>query len=144
VADGDAVGLGQFLLVERGVHVFLAAAVGHVTSSAPSSLACMAASIAVMPPPMTTTLRPISGVKDLRPGADADEIDCVENASRIFAVDAERVDAGQPHSKETGVVIRGQLLERDVAAERLAVFDGDAADFKMKSTSSWAKSLVVL
>jgi hypothetical protein len=29
VADGDAVGLGQFLLIERGVHVLLAAAVGH-------------------------------------------------------------------------------------------------------------------
>jgi hypothetical protein len=113
--------LCQFLLIERRVHVFLAAAVGQsVTSSAPRSFDCIAASIAVMPPPMTTTLRlPISSCRQILGLAqDADKIDGVENTISIFAIEVRvRIDAGQTDAKETPRRNRAvSCIEHDIAA----------------------------
>jgi hypothetical protein len=40
----------------------------------------------------------------------------------------ERVDAGQAHAEENGVIPARQFGQREVATQRLAVLDGDAAD----------------
>jgi hypothetical protein len=60
-----------------------------VTSSAPRSLAWMAASIAVMPPPITTTRRPM-GSRDRSFGLaqHGDEIDRIVDAFEFLALGA--------------------------------------------------------
>ena len=60
-----------------------------VTSSAPSSFDCTAASIAVMPPPMTTTRRPTGSVgKIARLAQLGDEVDRVVDAVGVLALGA--------------------------------------------------------
>jgi hypothetical protein len=63
----------------------------------------------------------------------------------IFAIKSERVDAGQPHAEETPRRNSPRRSSRrEIAAQCLAGLDGMPPICRMKSTSSWAKSLVVL
>ncbi len=101
-----------------------------VTVSAPRRFDCTAASTAVMPPPITTTRRPTGNLREVRRLPEVgDIIDGVDDVGdRAFAVEAELVGSRQAGADEHRRVIFAQLIERDVAAERLAIFDLDAAD----------------
>ena len=85
-------------------------------------------SIAVLPPPITTTRRPISRLPLSLPGAGARYRRRRPYAGHVLAFEGQRVDAGQSHAEEHRVEILPQLRQRDVAAERLAVLDADTAD----------------
>ena len=99
-----------------------------VTSSAPSSFDCTATSIAVMPPPITTTRRPTGSLEVLRLAQLGDIVDRILNALGVFILGAQRIDALQADAEEHRVIIRLQVLELQSLAERLAILDGDAAD----------------
>ena len=102
-----------------------------VTISAPSRFDCTAASTAVMPPPITTTRRPIGSFdRSRRLPQLGDEIDGVDDVGeRFLAGEPELV--GRRRARCRGTPRRNRVrssLERDIAAERDAVFHLDAAD----------------
>ena len=85
--------------------------------------------MAVMPPPTTTTRRPTGSVAEiLRLAELGDVVDGVVDAGAASPRHAERVDAGEAEAEEHRVEVAAQLGEREVAAERLAGLDRDAAD----------------
>src|SRR5690606_5123129 len=57
-----------------------------------------------------------------------DEVDGILDAGKVFALDAEAVDAGKAHAEKDGVEIGGEFAEREIATEHLAGADFDAAD----------------
>src|SRR6218665_1998529 len=126
-----------------------------LTSCAPSRRACTAASIAVMPPPMTSPRRPTGSVDRSalwrssamkstalrRPAGSAPGL--AIGAAAEFApgvapgrtprvgpghLQPERIHARQPQAQEHRVVIAEQVVERHVAPQLLAGAHLDAAD----------------
>ena len=83
-----------------------------------------------MPPPMTTTRRPTGRRRVVRRLAQPrDEVDRVDDAvERVLAGEAERVDAGEADAEEHRVEVLPQVGEVEVAPERPAGLDLDAAD----------------
>ncbi len=102
-----------------------------VTSSAPRSLDCTATSTAVMPPPITTTRRPIGKV-DLSAAWRSSAMKSTARAhpDELIAPECRAVDVAEADAEEHGVMQSRKLLERDVAAERLPVADRDTADLQ--------------
>jgi hypothetical protein len=85
--------------------------------------------MAVMPPPITTTRRPTGSAPRSAPGAARR---CSRRRPRrrppLLGAEAERVDAGEADGRGRRRRRRGEVGQRDVAAERLAGLDRDAAD----------------
>ena len=92
-----------------------------MTLSAPSRHEVRATSIAVLPPPTTTTV-PLSGVGLLR--LLAEEIDALDDALGVeLALDLHRVARPCAGAEEHGVVLLHELVERDVLADADVVPD---------------------
>ena len=82
-----------------------------------------------MPPPMTTTRRPIgSAAGSARRTQLGDEIDRVAHAGEVLARNAEGVGARQADGEIDRVVGRAQCLELGDAVEPPAELERDAAD----------------
>ena len=85
-----------------------------VTRSAPSRLAMVAQSTAVLPAPITMTLRPTfklccAGL------AGFNEFEAVDNG--LFAFDSQAGRPAQAHAQHDGVELLLQLSQRDILAE---------------------------
>ena len=81
-----------------------------VTSSAPSRLLCTAISMAVLPPPITTTLRPTgSATQSFAWRSLRDISDGILDPRQVLALHLQRVHAGQPHAQEHRVILLAQI-----------------------------------
>ena len=93
-----------------------------VTSSAPSFFACTPASIAVMPPPITTTRRPTGSAGEVLGLAElGDEVDRRAHDRAAASAVGERAHAAEADAEEDGVEVGEELGERHVAAEARAL-----------------------
>ena len=105
--DLDAVGLGEFLLVVAGAHPVGAAAIddGHILGAEALDWAAM--SMAVMPPPITTTRRPTGSADEVLGLAQlGDVVDRVaRRRRRSSSGKAERVDAAKAEAEEDRVEV---------------------------------------
>ncbi|ENN89851.1 hypothetical protein RHSP_80435 [Rhizobium freirei PRF 81] len=129
MTDDDALGGGQILLELGGVHVLLAAAIadrhlfgaeqlglhgrvdrGHAAAENDDAAADGDVGLA-------------AGLAQL-----GDVGDSIGDAIEVLAFGAQRVDAGKAEAEEDGVILRRQIGKAEIAAERLAVLDLDAAD----------------
>ena len=100
-----------------------------VTSSAPSFLAWTPASMAVMPPPITTTRRPTGSAGEILGLADlGDELDGRTHHRAAARPSASARTPPRPMPRKTASKSARSVGERQVAAEARALADGDAAD----------------
>ena len=67
-------------------------------------------SIAVLPPPITTILRPTGSVDlSARLAQPRDVGDGILDAGQLLAFGLQRIDAGEPHAQEHGIEVAAQL-----------------------------------
>ncbi len=129
MADHHALGGGEVLLEGRGIHVLLAAAVAdrHLfRAEEPGLNGRVDGRHAAADDDDAPADRDGGLVRRLPQFRN--EIDGVDDARKVFAFRAERVDAGKAHAEEDGVEIGSEVGEGEVAAELQAVLHLDAAD----------------
>ena len=129
VLDLDAPGLRQILFVGAGLHLRRAAAVenGHVLRAEQlrlhGDIDRRHAAADHQHAAADLEFRKVLGLPQF-----GDVVDGIFHALGVFILEAERVDAGKADAEEHGVIVLAQLSELDSLAERLAIFDRDAAD----------------
>ncbi len=129
VADGDALRRGEILLELGSIHVLLAAPVAdrHFLRAKQLRLhGGVDGRHAAANDDDAAADRQLRQILSLP--KDGDELDGILDAVALLTLGAQGIDAGKAEAKKHRIVARSQLRQMEIAAERLAVLDCDAAD----------------
>ena len=129
VMNQHAVGHGQFLFVAAGTHLFRSSPVNEadlVRAEAPALHGYIDRGHATADDNNSPADRQLAQILCLAQFRDV--IDGVQYAVELLTVDAEFVDAAKSKAEEHGVIFAAQIVQRELAPERLPVANIDAAD----------------